>query len=1170
MDKSKKKGQTFFIILLSLIFAIAVLCVVFSSIDKEEKNIAPQLSILSCAEKVFYGGDFSVKIAYIYPDGTVKNVKAEDIVFSSSDDSLIKVENGSLKVVESDIETRPEYIVHKDDNNLQYAKVQLTIKSKKSTNKIIHTIKIFKQADFTVYVESNDSLYFDDNIKIESKYGVMAEDRINALCNLDNNGEIVEKTPLLDGWNFEGWFLVDEYNQLTNERFYPEDLFMFKKSVTIRARFKTDVKLDGDDIGDNAILKDVYYNEPLPSLTPSESTYDRWEFKGWYSTKGGDLNGGVEFKAGDNFSLKTACLYAKWEGTAYLRLSEKLDYVLNNEDWDGMIQTSPTSEKVGKLHASNNAKVVYHAPAPKLAEPEYVNHGKFIGWRTEKYGQGIEISEGKIYDLISLDLYDCFAYEIKFINADGKEVFVDADGREVESQDGQSASFNAIYGQSIRASNSNKSIYEPIKKGNWKSELNTNIKGDIVNIKNYYEFPFIETESKTVCEKLSGTINFKSDIDHNWADSIEVVYNEELNLPNNLYILDKTSWTLAGWYTEKAGDGDEVTNVEHYKGDVDITLHAKLTIDVVRLEYGNDANKEVHFDEQIVYGKTLKSRGLALPTADKVGNKTGYTPGDGWYNSNSEKVTDIMTEYPKFMSTLYFKWEPNEYTITFHSNGGTAISQNTVKVKMDETIPSFPAPILTGSNFSGYYTEKTGGEKLFSSGLNGETVMAVADAPWKIPSDTTLYARWDEVEYTVTLDMDGGSGGTITVFPIYGQTMPAAIAPSRTGFNFKGYIDKSTSKTYYNEKMVASKWDKAQDATLTAVWEAKPLSITVKNGNNVINSGKTYDIGGNYIGYTIDVAGGTGDYTYSTTQSNNHLDIKNKNTRQPQIMKIVDSQYGRVTITVTDNISHATKSFEFEYRTTDSCVATGTLITLADGSQVPVESLKGDEQLLVWNFVTGGFDSAPILFIDSHNKTEYEIIHLYFSDGTEVKVISEHGFWDFDLNEYVLLRSDAAKYIGHWFNKQIVDNAGNMAWTKVQLVNVVLEKENTVAWSPITFSHLCYYVNGMLSMPGGTKGFINIFDVNPETMKVDETKMAADIEKYGLFTYEEFAEYIPREVFHAFNGQYLKVAMGKGLINWDDLYALIDRYQHFWTGLSNNQEVNNEQIHTRIENFIAT
>lgn len=243
----------------------------------------------------------------------------------------------------------------------------------------------------------------------------------------------------------------------------------------------------------------------------------------------------------------------------------------------------------------------------------------------------------------------------------------------------------------------------------------------------------------------------------------------------------------------------------------------------------------------------------------------------------------------------------------------------------------------------------------------------------------------------------------------------------------------------------------------------------------------------------------------------------------------------------------------------NSCVAEETLITLADGSQVAVEDLTGEESLLVWNMVTGTFDSAPILFIDSDPYTEYEIIHLYFSDGTEVKGIYEHAFWDIDLNEYVFLRNDAAQYVGHWFNKQTDDGNGNMVWTAVQLVDVEIYDENTTAWSPVTFGHLCYYVNGMLSMPGATEGLINIFEVDRTTMQYDETSFATDIATYGLFTYEEFAEIIPipEVIFEAFNGQYLKVSIGKGLITMGELVALIEHYADFFT----EEEDNTPEVH---------
>lgn len=231
------------------------------------------------------------------------------------------------------------------------------------------------------------------------------------------------------------------------------------------------------------------------------------------------------------------------------------------------------------------------------------------------------------------------------------------------------------------------------------------------------------------------------------------------------------------------------------------------------------------------------------------------------------------------------------------------------------------------------------------------------------------------------------------------------------------------------------------------------------------------------------------------------------------------------------------------------CVAAGALITLADGTQKAVEDLTGDEMLLVWNLETGTFDTAPILFIDSDPAGMYKVINLTFSDGTTVKTIYEHGFWDCTLNEYVYLDKDAAQYIGHWFNKLSTDESGNRVSVKVQLVDVSIQNEYTTAWSPVTYSHLCYYVNGMLSMPGGIEGLFNIFEVDAETMKYDEAQKQADIVQYGLFTYEEFAELFPisEEVFEAFNGQYLKIAMGKGLIDAEGLQTLIERYADFLT-----------------------
>ena len=78
-------------------------------------------------------------------------------------------------------------------------------------------------------------------------------------------------------------------------------------------------------------------------------------------------------------------------------------------------------------------------------------------------------------------------------------------------------------------------------------------------------------------------------------------------------------------------------------------------------------------------------------------------------------------------------------------------------------------------------------------------------------------------------------------------------------------------------------------------------------------------------------------------------------------------------------------------------------------------------------------------------------------------------------------------------------------------------------------------------MSGDIEGLFNIFEYT-EDLTYDTEQMQADIEKYGLYTYEEFAPYIPEEIFDAFRVQYLKVSVGKGYVTFDRLLELIDTY----------------------------
>lgn len=366
-----------------------------------------------------------------------------------------------------------------------------------------------------------------------------------------------------------------------------------------------------------------------------------------------------------------------------------------------------------------------------------------------------------------------------------------------------------------------------------------------------------------------------------------------------------------------------------------------------------------------------------------------------------------------------------------------------------------------------------------------------------------------KTEYTVTYDANGGSvsPGSQTVEAGDFVTLPT---PTREGYTFKGWSDGTT--TY----AAGANYTIDGNVTLTAQWQRIQYTVTYDaNGGSVSPTNATVDAGGSVA---------------LPTPTRNSYSFDGWYTAASGGTKIGD---GGASYTPTANITL--------YAQWDSCVTADTLITLADGSRVRVDSLKGDELLLVWNLETGRYDNAPIVFVDSESEEEFEIIHLYFSDGSEVKVISEHGFFDLDLGKYVYIdAANYADYIGHAFVAE--DSIVNNTWREVTLDKVVIEKELTTAWSPVTFEHLCYVTNGVLSMPGGISGLFNIFEVDTSKMRYDGEQMQKDIETYGLFTFEDFDGIIPEIAFEAFNGDWLKVAIGKNLLTWEEIVYLAERY----------------------------
>ena len=191
--------------------------------------------------------------------------------------------------------------------------------------------------------------------------------------------------------------------------------------------------------------------------------------------------------------------------------------------------------------------------------------------------------------------------------------------------------------------------------------------------------------------------------------------------------------------------------------------------------------------------------GATLPTADDM-TYTGYMF-KGWYdneNLTGSPVTAIGgTETGN--KEYWAKWEINQYTITFDTNGGSEIAPITQDYGTKITTPADPT--RKGYTFKGWDRE----------------------IPKTMPAENmTVKAQWEINQYAITFDTNGGS----EIAPItqdYGTAITAPDNPTRKGYTFKGW-DKEIPKTMPAENM-----------TVKAQWEINQYAITFDtNGGSEI------------------------------------------------------------------------------------------------------------------------------------------------------------------------------------------------------------------------------------------------------------------------------------------------------------------------------------------------
>lgn len=497
---------------------------------------------------------------------------------------------------------------------------------------------------------------------------------------------------------------------------------------------------------------------------------------------------------------------------------------------------------------------------------------------------------------------------------------------------------------------------------------------------------------------------------------------------------------------------------------------------------------------------TSASAAVTLPTP----TRSGYIFA-GWYTvaSGGDRVGGAGESYtPSANVTLYAQWG-KPCTVTYNANGGSC---GTVSEKYTGTTLTLPTPTRDGYWFIGWYDAATGGNKIGDAG-----------ATYNPAGEITLYAHWQEkVEYTVTYNANGGTCGTASA--TYQGTVLTLPTPTRPGYKFLGWYTATSGGTKIGE--AGASYTPSANITLYAQWQINSYTITVTTNNATVKvNGTTVNNNG-----TVSIQYGT-QVTVEVTYSQS-------NSRSTTIKGSDGTTYtSPFTMPAQDVTINATSS--------GSCVTSDTLVTLADGTQKRIDQITYTDQLLVWDFYRGQHAVVPAAIIFDHGYDYNTVIKLNFSDGTSVKVVNLHQFFDADLNKFVSIDAESvADYVGHKFVKQNGED-----YELVTLVDYTSTEEYCEAWGIISAEHYNIIVEGMLSADFMKEDFalFNYFQVG-QNMKFDEVQMQAEIEKYGLYTYADFEQYLTREQFEAFNVQYFKIAVGKGEYTYEGILALIETY----------------------------
>ncbi len=207
---------------------------------------------------------------------------------------------------------------------------------------------------------------------------------------------------------------------------------------------------------------------------------------------------------------------------------------------------------------------------------------------------------------------------------------------------------------------------------------------------------------------------------------------------NDISLLSPTrdGGVFAGWYTD-VSFSHSITTIK--KGSIgDISLYAKWTLTSYTIKLNTTGGSSL---SDITYN--IDTDNYILSTKSR---REGYTFA-GWYKDEActQSFGEVITKGTSGNFTLFAKWIPLKYTITYNTYSDVKVPSSTYTIEEDVTLP---VPQRTAYSFAGWYE---------SDRLEGEPIMAIEKGS---TGNRTLYAKWSSGS---VVNIVKAANGTFTV-----------------------------------------------------------------------------------------------------------------------------------------------------------------------------------------------------------------------------------------------------------------------------------------------------------------------------------------------------------------------------------------------------------------------